>query len=143
VVLRWLTQVHISTSDGGKSWKLKKFSEPAASFDWNLIPVGGGSARRNFGAISQGSFRSAQHGSSTDRSWTGAKSATFYFSGDEMMMNLTGAVTVGPMPQATNQTDGPTDSAVAPQFYGAAIYFLCLIGARFLRAQRVACTACQ
>ena len=94
------------TSDGGKTWRLKKFNKPAASFNWNLYPVAGGTARRNFGAISQGSFRDPAHGSMTDRSWTGHQSATFSFEGDDVQMNLTGPVTVGPMPAAVNNTNG-------------------------------------
>eukprot|EP01043_Picozoa_sp_COSAG02_P027458 COSAG02_NODE_1622_length_11607_cov_6.986097_8_plen_220_part_00 len=94
------------TSDGGKTWRLKKFSEPAASFDWNLYPVAGGTARRNFGAISQGAFLHGTHGSMTDRSWIGNQSATFSFDGDELQMDLTGAVSVGPMPAPVNHTNG-------------------------------------
>ena len=115
------------TSDGGKSWKLKKFVDWYAAFNWNLYPVtveGGKQARRNFGAISQGSFRSTDPsvGSYTDRSWTGKKSATFSFdSSGELQMSVTGAVTVGPLPQAVNNTNGPKGSGCAPQFYGGPI----------------------
>ena len=44
------------TSDGGKTWQLKKFVDWYAAFNWNLYPVtvGGKQARRNFGGISQG-----------------------------------------------------------------------------------------
>ena len=107
------------TSDGGRTWKLKKFVDWYAAFDWNLYPVtvGGKQARRNFGGISQGSFRSTDPsvGNYTDSSWTGKKSATFSFdSSGELQMSTTGAVTVGPLSQAVNKTTGPI-------FYGGPI----------------------
>jgi hypothetical protein len=110
------------TSDGGKTWKLKKFTDPAASFNWNLYPVNGGKARRNFAAISQGAFFHATLGNMTDRSWTGKHSATFSFDdADELQMEVTGPVTVGPFPQPVNNTNGIKAGTVAPQFYGGPI----------------------
>ena len=110
------------TADGGKTWRLKSFTDPAASFNWNLYPVDGGRGRRNFGGISQGSFRHATQGNMTDRSWTGKKSSTFSFDGaDQLQMEVSGPVTVGPFPQAVNNTNGPKGADTAPQFYGGPI----------------------
>lgn len=118
----WITW----TNNGGLDWSVKKFNTPVAAFNWNLYPVDGGKGRRNFGGISQGSFRhstgSAPTGSMTDRGWTGTKSATFSFDKNGVLqMATTGAVTVGPLPQAVNNTNGPKGGGTAPQFYGGPI----------------------
>jgi hypothetical protein len=112
----WITY----TNNGGLDWTVKKFNTPVAAFNWNLYPVNGGKGRRNFAGISQGSFLhstgSAPTGSMTDRSWTGTKSATFSFDASGVLqMAETGSVTVGPLPQAVNNTNGPKDSGTAPQ----------------------------
>jgi hypothetical protein len=47
-------------------------------------------------------------GSVTDRSWTGKQSGTFTINetSGELELEHTGAVTVGPLPQAVNNTNG-------------------------------------
>ena len=70
----------------------------------------------------QGSFNAAYGGSQTDRSWTGNQSATWSFDASgELVMELTGSVTVGPMPQAVNNTNTIKGTGVAPCFYGGPI----------------------
>ena len=110
------------TSDGGESWKLKEFFGPTAAFAWNLYPVEGGSKRRSFGGISLGFYRNHSLGSVTDRGWTSKRSATYGFdTSGELQMQVTGPVTVGPLPQAVNNTNGAASVPVAPQFYGGPI----------------------
>ena len=110
------------TGDGGSSWKRKNFAGAAAAFGWSTYAVNGGAARRTFGGISLGSFRNRSLGSMTDRSWTSKRSATYSFdSSGELQMEVSGPVTVGPLPQAVNQTNGIANTPVAPQFYGGPI----------------------
>jgi len=110
------------TSDSGRSWKRKEFSGPVAAFAWNTFPVEGGIGRRTFGGISRGSYRNESLGSVTGRSWTGKQSATYTFDeSGELQMQVTGAVTVGPLPHAVNNTNGVADTPIAPQFYGGPI----------------------
>jgi hypothetical protein len=110
------------TANGGSSWKRKNFSGAAAAFDWSTYAVNGGAARRTFGGIGLGSYRNRSLGSMTDRSWTSKRSATYSFdSSGELQVEVTGQVTVGPLPHAVNSTNGVADQPVAPQFYGGPI----------------------
>lgn len=109
------------TADG-LSWERKNFSGAADAFAWNTFAVNGGKARRTFGGISLGSYRNRSRGSMTDRSWTGTQSATYFFdSSGELQVQRSGPVTVGPLPQPVNNTNGVKATPVAPQFYGGPI----------------------
>ena len=100
----------------GKTWRLKVFGDPSQSYNWLLAPVDGGRGRRNLGAISQGSFFSAAHGSYTPTSWTGKQSATFSFDGaGELVAKPSGPVTVGGMPHPVNNTNRVPTVQVSPQ----------------------------